>query len=284
MSDPYTLIEPAVAALPLVVDSPHSGLHHDEILPMSATPDELLSGWDAYVDELFGHAPQVGGTLLHARFPRWLVDANRARDDLDPDLLEGQMPYPLRPSDKARRGMGVLRRLALPGVPVYACKLPAVFAEQLLQRYYDPYHAAVAGLLDARHARFGAVWHIDGHSMKSRGNAMNIDNGNVRPDFVVSNRDGETCSAAFIEVVAGSLRGLGYKVSVNWPYKGAELVQAYSDPARGRHSLQIEINRALYLDEARFARHAGFATLRGHLDQMLEAVAAYVRSEVAALR
>jgi N-formylglutamate deformylase len=251
---------------------------------MSATPEELLSGWDAYVDELFGHAPRVGGTLLHARFPRWLVDANRARDDIDPDLLEGRLPYPLRPSDKARRGMGVLRRLALPGVPVYACKLPASFAEQLLQRYYDPYHAAVSGLIDAQHARFGAVWHIDCHSMKSRGNAMNIDNGNMRPDFVVSNRDGETCSAAFIEVVAGSLRQMGYTVSVNWPYKGAELIQAYSDPARGRHSLQVEVNRALYLDEDRFARNAGFATLRGHLDQMLEAVAAYVRAELAALR
>ncbi|CAG9178681.1 N-formylglutamate amidohydrolase [Cupriavidus pinatubonensis] len=284
MPHPYILIEPVVAALPLVVDSPHSGLHHDEILPMSASPDQLLTGWDAYVDELFGHAPQVGGTLLHAGFPRWLVDANRARDDLDPDLLEGQMPYPLRPTDKARRGMGVLRRQALPGVPVYASRLPAAFAEQLLKRYYDPYHAAIAGLICTQHARFGAVWHIDCHSMKSRGNAMNIDNGAVRPDFVVSNQDGKTSSAEFIEVVAGCLRGFGYNVSVNWPYKGAELIGAYSDPARGRHSLQIEVNRALYLDEARFVRSEGFAMLRAHLDLLLEAVAAYVRSEVPAFR
>ncbi len=113
---------------------------------------------------------------------------------------------------------------------------------------------------------------------------MNIDNGATRPDFVVSNQDGKTSSAGFVEVVAGCLRGLGYNVSVNWPYKGAELIGAYSDPARGRHSLQIEVNRALYLDEARFVRNAGFAALRDHLDQLLEAVAAYVRSEVPAIR
>ncbi|WP_051975252.1 N-formylglutamate amidohydrolase [Cupriavidus necator] len=154
-------------------------------------------------------------------------------------------------------------------------------AEHLLKTYYDPYHAALAGLLATHHARFGAVWHIDCHSMKSRGNAMNIDNGAERPDFVVSNRDSSTCSAAFVELVGQCLRGFGYRVGVNWPYKGAELITAYADPARGRHSLQIEINRALYLDEARFTPHHGYAGLRSHLDQMLESLAAYIRDELA---
>ncbi|MBB1629642.1 hypothetical protein A9975_01995 [Cupriavidus sp. UME77] len=174
--------------------------------------------------------------------------------------------------------MGVLRRFALPGVPVYNGKLSPELVERLLATYYDPYHAALAGLIEARHARFGAVWHIDCHSMKSRGNAMNIDNGAMRPDFVIGNRDGKSCSTDFVAVVVDALRGLGYEVGVNTPYKGAQLVAAYSDPTRGRHSLQIEINRALYLDEARFAKHEGFATLQTHLSQVLEQVAAYIRA------
>ncbi len=281
MALPYSLTEPAGAALPLVVDSPHSGLVHAENLPLAAPPEALLTGWDAYVDQLFAHAPMVGGTLLCAGFPRWMVDVNRARDDIDPALIDGAMPYAVQPSDKSGRGMGVLRRLALPGVPVYAAPLSADMAEYLLKTYYDPYHGALSGLLALHHACSGAVWHIDCHSMKSRGNAMNVDNGAERPDFVISNGDGATCSPAFIELVAQCLRGCGYRVGINWPYKGAELIRAYADPARGRHSLQIEINRALYMDEARFSQHGGFAMLRGHLDQLLEEVAAYIREALA---
>ncbi|WP_354683901.1 N-formylglutamate amidohydrolase [Cupriavidus necator] len=278
---PYTLHKPASGALPLVADSPHSGLTCAEALPLAAPPEALMTGWDAYVDQLFAHTPAVGGTLLCAGFPRWLVDVNRARDDIDPELIDGAMPYAVQPSDKAARGMGVLRRLALPGVPVYAVPLAPGMAEHLLKTYYDPYHAALAGLLATHHARFGAVWHIDCHSMKSRGNAMNIDNGAERPDFVVSNRDGASCSAGFVDVVAQCLRGLGYRVGINWPYKGAELVARYGDPARARHSLQIEINRALYMDEARFVTHDGYTVLRSHLDLLLESVAAYIREALA---
>lgn len=281
MNPSYLLVDPAAPILPLVVDSPHSGLRHTEPLPLAAEPSALLTGWDAYVDELFAHTPEVGGALLSAAFPRWLVDANRARDDIDPELVDGELPYPIHPSDKARRGMGVLRRFALPGVPVYNGKLSPELVERLLATYYDPYHAALAGLIEARHARFGAVWHIDCHSMKSRGNAMNIDNGAIRPDFVIGNRDGKSCSADFVAVVVDALRGLGYEVGVNAPYKGAQLVAAYSDPARGRHSLQLEINRALYLDEARFAKHEGFATLQAHLSQVLAQVAGFIKDRVA---
>ncbi|SCU97667.1 N-Formylglutamate amidohydrolase [Cupriavidus necator] len=281
MALPYSLTEPAGTALPLVVDSPHSGLVHAETLPLAAPPEALLTGWDAYVDQLFAHAPMVGGTLLCAGFPRWMVDVNRARNDIDPALIDGAMPYAVQPSDKSGRGMGVLRRLALPGVPVYAAPLSPDMAEYLLKTYYDPYHSALSGLLAQHHARSGTVWHIDCHSMKSRGNAMNVDNGAERPDFVISNGDGATCSDAFIDLVAQCLRGYGYRVGINWPYKGAELIRAYADPAHGRHCLQIEINRALYMDEARFSPHQGFAVLRGHLDQLLEEVGAYIREALA---
>ena len=129
MALPYSLTEPAGVALPLVVDSPHSGLVHAETLPLAAPPEALLTGWDAYVDQLFAHAPMVGGTLLCAGFPRWMVDVNRARDDIDPALIDGAMPYAVQPSDKSGRGMGVLRRLAPPGVPVYAAPLSPDMAE-----------------------------------------------------------------------------------------------------------------------------------------------------------
>ena len=268
-------------AIPLVLDSPHSGSQPAPFVTPIAPQEALESTRDAFVDELYATAPRHGATLIAATFPRWMIDANRARDDVDLELIEGAWPHPVKPTAKTRSGMGLLRRLALPGVPMYGRKFTIEQVEALLRDYYDPYHAALKRALDQTHAQFGAVWHIDCHSMKSRGNAMNDDAGKLRPDFVVSDREGTTADGGFTEHVAAALRACGYDVRINDPYKGAELIRAYGTPSERRHSIQIEINRRLYMGEDAVVKHDGFEALARNLDRLLGNVAAFVRTQVA---
>jgi len=277
---PFLIREAEAHAIPLVLDSPHSGSQPAPFVEPIAPRVALESTRDAFVDELYATAPRHGATLIAATFPRWMIDANRARDDVDLEMIEGAWPHPVKPTAKTRSGMGLLRRLALPGVPMYSRKFTVEQVETLLRDYYDPYHAALERALDRTHARFGAVWHIDCHSMKSRGNAMNDDAGKLRPDFVVSDREGTTAAAGFTEHVAAALRAFDYDVRINDPYKGAELIRAYAKPSERRHSIQIEINRRLYMDEDAVVKHDGFDALARNLDRLLGDVAAFVRRQI----
>jgi N-formylglutamate deformylase len=179
------------------------------------------------------------------------------------------------PSDYTRRGMGLIRREALPGVPMYDRALSVAEVEQRLVRCYRPYRAAVARALDAQHAAHGVVWHLDCHSMKSRGNAMNVDAGAGRPDVVVSDRGGTTADPAHTAWLADWFRARGLRVLVNDPYQGGDLVRSFGAPDRGRHSIQVELNRALYMDESRIERSPDFAALRWTLDALLRDLTAH---------
>jgi N-formylglutamate amidohydrolase len=152
--------------------------------------------------------------------------------------------------------------------------------EQRIVRCYEPYHAAVAAAIDERHSAFRAVWHLDCHSMPAVGDVMSDDPGRQRAQFVLGDRDGTTCEPEFTAFVAGTLRGMGYDVAINDPYKGVELVRLHGRPAERRHSLQIEINRRLYMDETTLEKNAGFAALRADLARLLEALSGYVRAHV----
>lgn len=251
--------------LPIVVDSPHSWRDWPATIPTTASASALGSAWDAYVDELWAHALGHRAPLLCAGFHRALIDANRARDDIDPSLLDGAWATPLHPSDKSRRGFGLIRRLALPGVPMYDRRLPVADVEARVQQLYDPYHEALATLIDDCVSRFGFCLHLDCHSMKSVGNAMNDDEGAKRPDIVVSDLDGLTSPPRLTATIASQLAALGYCVQVNDPYKGAELIRRHSDVATCRFSVQIEINRAVYMNEADLTRGAAFGRLAADL-------------------
>lgn len=258
---------------PLVLDSPHSWRDWPEDVPAPRVPPEALwTGWDAWVDELWATAARGRAPVLAARFQRGFIDANRARDDLDADMLDGPWPEPLAPSAACRRGMGLLRRLALPGLPLYEGPLPVEAVRARITGCYDPYHRALEDLIDQAHASFGISLHIDCHSMKSVGNGMNVDAGQARPDIVVSDLAGRTSDPFLLRWVVQHLRSLGYRVQANHPYQGAELVRRHGRPAQGRHSLQIEINRALYMNEARFERHAGFDQLARDLGTLVAAL------------
>jgi N-formylglutamate deformylase len=263
---------------PVVFDSPHSGTVWPTDVAPSAARADLLTMWDAFVDDLLADVPQAGATLIAAQFPRGYIDVNRAADDIDPELLAEPWPTALTVTDYTRRGMGLVRRYALPGVPMYDRKLTVAEVQARLDRYYFPYRRALRERLDALAARHGAVWHFDCHSMKSRGNAMNVDRGADRPDFVVSDRLGTSSDPAFTRWVADFFAGRGRAVKVNDPYRGGDLVRTFGAPAQRRHSVQIEINRALYMDEQAFAPHEGFAAVRRDLADFAAAVVARIRT------
>lgn len=263
----------------LVFDSPHSWRDWPaDGPPIIASQDDLQTSWDAWVDEIWTAAAAGRAPVVWARFHRAYIDANRARDDIDAQMLAEPWTAATRPSDKSRRGFGLLRRYVLPGVPLYGHLLPADEVAHRIRGCYDPYHAKVASLMDAAHARHGVVVHINCHSMKSVGNAMNDDAGQPRPDLVVSDLDGTSADPSLTRWVAARLGGLGYGVCINHPYRGGELIRRHGNPAQGRHSLQIEINRALYMNERRFERTEGFARLVADLKtfvgQLLHALGA----------
>ncbi len=284
---PETSSRPVVVTpgdAPIVFDSPHSGTIWPADFVPSAARADVLTMWDAFVDELFAGSPGFGATLVAAQFPRGYIDANRAADDIDQELLDAPWPGEVRSTDYTRRGMGLIRRFALPGVPMYGRKLSVVEVRRRLDHYYKPYRRALREQLDAAWRRHGAVWHFNCHSMKSRGNAMNRDRDQPRPDFVISDRDGTTAPSATTAWVARFFSDLGYSVKINDPYRGGDIVIANGSPAEHRASIQIEINRALYMNEATFEKHDGFAALARHLDQFAAAAGEFAREALVAAR
>jgi N-formylglutamate amidohydrolase len=267
---------PAAAPIALVLDSPHSGTDYPADFDYAAPRALMRQAEDTHVETLWRSAPEFGATLIEARFPRAYIDPNRSLEDIDEALLDAPWPGPVRRSRKTEQGIGLVWRLAREGAPMYARKLSVAEVQRRIVECYAPYHRAVAEALDARHSEFGAVWHINCHSMPAVGDTLADDPGRARADFVLGDRDGSTCAAEFTAVVADALRAMGYDVAVNDPYKGVELVRLHGRPGENRHSLQIEINRRLYMDEMTLEPHEGFAGLRANLDRLLGVVRAFV--------
>ena len=268
---------PAIEAIPLVLDSPHSGEDYPADFDHAPPRVEVRRAEDTHVARLYRSAPRYGATLLEATFPRSYIDPNRSLADVDPDLLADAWGEPLAPSRKTAQGIGLVWRIARNGVPMYARKLASAEVRARIERCWQPYHDALAAELDARHRAFGAVWHIDCHSMPAVGDANADDPGRARADFVLGDRDGTTCDAAFTRTVAEALQRMGYGVAVNDPYKGVELVRKHGRPAENRHSLQIDVHRRLYMDEITLVPNDGYAALERDLEQLLAEVASFVR-------
>ena len=259
------------AIVPVVFDSPHSGSVYPSDFDFAAPFDVMRRAEDAFVDELFASAPAHGAALLAALFPRSYVDPNRHEHEIDTLLLNEPWPHPIVSSHRSARGLGVVRRLVRATVAVYDRRLSVSEVQARIARYYRPYHDELSAMIEDAHGRFGSVWHVNCHSMKSTAK------GRARDDFVLGDRDGTTCAPEFTELVAATLRGLGYSVGLNHPFKGAEIVMRHGDPAAGRHSLQIEINRGLYMDEARIEKSAGFAGLRDDINGLIATTSARVQ-------
>lgn len=269
--------DPPAAEVPLVFDSPHSGSDYPDDFRFCCPFETLRRAEDGYVDELYAAAPALGATLIGALFPRTYVDANRAADDLDEALIAGDWPAPLRPSHKTRAGLGLVRRIVRPGVPIYDRKLSVAEILARLERCHTPYHRALDEVCVRLHRKFGAVWHVNCHSMPSKRNARNTER---CADFVLGDRDGTTCAGEFTDFVAGVLRGRGYDVRINEVYKGVEIVKRQGRPSGHRHSLQIEVDRALYMDQKTLEKAPGFAALQADIAHLIEALRGFALAQI----
>jgi N-formylglutamate deformylase len=230
----------------------------------------LRTAEDTHVEKLYDFASALGAHWVEAHFPRSYLDANRNTTEMDVSLLNAPWPGPVddepRAMAKVRLGKGLIWRTTDEGVPLYDRKLDVAEIQARIEQCWKPYHAAVAQAIDTAHRQHGYCIHINCHSMPAvAGSHATEFPGMVHADFVIGDRDGSTAAPALSQAVCTFLRGLGYSVDYNHPYKGVELVRRYGDPAHHRHSIQVEINRRLYMDEQTLEMTADFAALRGHL-------------------
>jgi N-formylglutamate deformylase len=270
---------PRVSALPIVVDSPHSGTHYPADFQPALQGLAVRQGEDTWVHELYASAPDHGATLIAAEFPRAYIDPNRSLDDIDTQLLDAPWPGPVVPSRKTALGVGLVWRL-MAGQPLYARTLSVAEVQSRIDNCWKPYHAALDAAL-AEAARWPERWHLNVHSMPDDSyRRMGLPEKPLA-DFVLGNLDGTTADEATMAVVERSLLDSGFSVARNDPFKGVEIIRTSGQPARGWHALQIEVRRPLYMDDA-LNKHEGFARLRDAVDAMLQALTRHVRGRLQA--
>jgi len=270
LDPPITLVAPRVQAAPFVFSSPHSGrIYTERFLEQSRLDAHTLrKSEDCYVDELLASVASFGVPMIAARFPRAYVDVNREPYELDPDLFEGPLPpFANTQSVRVVGGLGTIARIVSDNEDIYHGRLPVGVALERIERLYKPFHTALAGLLEETRRRFGIAILIDCHSMPSSPAGQQTSS---RPDFVLGDRFGASCDIKLTRFLKEALASTGHEVHVNRPYAGGFITEHYGRPGRGFHALQIEINRALYLDESTFARSKGFEALAATLSRVFE--------------
>jgi N-formylglutamate amidohydrolase len=258
---PLDLRRPAAQLLPLVVASPHSGSDYpaDFVAASRLDPLTLRRSEDAFVDEIFAAAPLLGAPLLAARFPRAYLDVNREAWELDPAMFADALPdYVNARSPRVRMGLGTIARVVASGEEIYDDKLSFAEAQARIESLYHPYHAALSRLVEATAADFRFCLVVDCHSMPSgtQGNS-----GREAADIVLGDCHGAACAPQIVECARRYLTGRGFIVALNAPYAGGFTTGHYGRPRHGCHALQIEINRAIYMDERSYRRRPGFARL-----------------------
>jgi N-formylglutamate deformylase len=259
----------------LVLDSPHSGVEYPEDFRHACEMHLLRQAEDTHVEKLYDFAPSMGIAWIEALFPRAYLDPNRDVIEIDETLFDepwpGEIASDPKTLAKVRLGKGLIWRCTDDGVPIYSRKLTVDEVRARIDNCWKPFHAAVAKAIADAHATHGYSIHIDCHSMPAVAGQYSTDfPGLVHADFVIGDRDGTTAAPALSRKVCSHLESLGYTVSHNHPYKGVELVRRYGDPARQRHSIQIEINRKLYMDEATLQLAPGHEQLKASLRSLAQ--------------
>ncbi|WP_368413344.1 N-formylglutamate amidohydrolase [Dongia sp.] len=271
------LVRPQAWRAPLIVASPHSGQHYPPAFLASTglTRQELRLSEDCYVDELVAAAPELGAPLLAALFARSFCDVNREPLELDPSMFTDRLPAGANiASPRVAAGLGVVPRLGANDREIYRHKLSFAEVEARLARYYRPYHATLNALCNEAVAKFGACLILDCHSMPSPGSAAAAGDhrhggSNGRVDFVLGDCFGASCAPSISAAVDAYLRAGGANMRRNSPYSGGYVTQHYGRPATGIHVLQVEINRALYVNEKSLERSAGFAGVQATMTGLI---------------
>lgn len=262
LTEAYRLTRPTRQAGPVIFASPHSGRDYGADFLARAVLDRqaIRSSEDAFVDRLFEMAPEMGAPLLAARAPRAFLDLNRAADELDPGVIEGIQRVPHNP--RIASGLGVIPRVVAGGRAIYRGKLTLAEAEARITQFWHPYHQALAALIDQTRADFGSTVLIDCHSMPHEAIEAHTRPGQPRPEVVLGDRFGVAAGREVMDRIEAAFAGAGLRVVRNAPFAGAYVAQAYGRPTRGVHVVQVEIDRALYMDEARVEPLPGFAAFR----------------------
>ncbi|MYZ47690.1 N-formylglutamate amidohydrolase [Rhizobiales bacterium L72] len=270
----FEILAPREQTVPFVFNSPHSGAYYPpEFLAATALDRTAIRrSEDLLVDRLFTPVVELGAPLLRAVYPRAYLDVNREPYELDPKMFVGRLPsFANIRSLRVAGGLGTIPRVVGDAANIYKSPIPVDEAIARIDRIYRPYHDALRRLLAETHLRFGCAVLIDCHSMPSNLQGAPL---RARPDFILGDRFGASCAPEFIDRAHKVLRELGYTVCRNKPYAGGFITEHYGKPAHGLHALQIEINRALYMDETRLEPHAGFARLLEHMSLLSEALVA----------
>jgi len=264
--------DPVADSVPLVFDAPHSGTQNPPDFHFTCDPLVIRRGADLFVDELYEDAPRYGATLISALFPRAYIDTNRNETDIyqprhdarEQETGNGKLkPWNALVRSQNWRG----------GDDFYGRRLRLAEIHHRIDSHYRPYHDVLRNTLDTQHERFGGVWHVNCHSCRSMNRGVTPPRPNA--DFIIGNRFGRTCSQEFTDLIAETLSGLGYVVSLNIPYQGATLIRRYAAPDQERHGIQIEINKKLYLDDAE--KSENFRVVKRDIGTLIAEISDYVR-------
>lgn len=269
----FEILEPEARSSPVTFNSPHSGARYPAgfLAASRLDPRTLRRSEDAYVDELFVSAPRFGAALMRAHFPRAYVDVNREPYELDPRMFDGRLPpFANTRSLRVAGGLGTIARIVGDAQEIYGGRMPVEEALDRIECIYKPYHRALRRLVARAHRTHGVALLVDCHSMPSIGVSRDD---RARADVVLGDRYGASCSAAIVDFVEQQFRALGLNVTRNRPYAGGYITEHYGAPSTDVHALQIEINRALYMNEQSHEKHRGFEELRTALDTLVREVA-----------
>ena len=273
----YHLTHPERRTTSVVFASPHSGRDYSWSFLRRTRLNEhsVRSSEDAYVDQLFDSAPRAGAPLLRAGAPRAYVDLNRSPDELDPALIEGVSRQGHNP--RIASGLGVIPRVVANGRAIYSGKITLAEARHRIDDFWHPYHEALQGQLDQAHLMFGQAILIDCHSMPHEAMDSVASRGLRRPEVVLGDRFGAAAAGEIVDRIEAAFTRAGLMVTRNTPFAGAYITQAYGRPSRGRHAVQIEIDRALYMNEQLIRPNGHFDTFRKILDGIVAEIAAIGR-------
>ncbi|HEX3576755.1 MAG TPA: N-formylglutamate amidohydrolase [Rhodopila sp.] len=272
---PFRLHIPERPFAPVIFTSAHSGraYSNDLMAGVRLPPTSLRRSEDCFVDELFGAAPAHGAPLLAANFPRAFCDANREAWELDQSMFTDRLPdWVNTTSSRVNAGLGTIAKVVASGEAIYAVKLPFAEAERRIRTYWRPFHDTLARLIKDIRCRFGYCLLIDCHSMPSNGRRTHM-----RPvDFVLGDLHGSACASRVTRAAEVLLGNKGYLVRRNDPYAGGFITRHYGRPAEDVHVLQIEIARALYMNEARIERLPEFAFVQQQITDLITELTAQV--------
>lgn len=270
---PFEIVEPTVWRAPIIFNSPHSGsVYPREFLAASRIDEAALRrSEDSFMDEIVADLAGRGFPIVRVNFPRSYVDVNREPYELDPRMFAGRLPsFANTRSMRVAGGLGTIPRVVGDGQEIYSERLDVEEALTRIEALYKPYHRALRRLINTAHQAFGTVILVDCHSMPSVGVSRDEPK---RPDLVIGDRYGTSCATLLPDIVEDTFKTLGYSVGRNKPYAGGFITEHYGNPVNGLHTIQLELNRAIYMDERRRERSANFRKVADDFIVLADALA-----------